>query len=124
MQGAAAEPGPATDDAARVQALEWADAARVTRQQVREMLSSGTTTLGEVFARAHEDPLVGQVKLLWALESVPGARKVDTRRALGALGIAEGTRLETLDQITTDRLGAAFDLGAGEPPAASAQDAR
>lgn len=104
MQDAAAEPGTADPEIDRARALEWADAARVVRHRVRDDLAEGRTTLAEVLQQAHEDPLVGQVKLLWALESVPGARKVDTRRALAALGIDEGTRLATLDEAATQEL--------------------
>ncbi|MFN7149578.1 MAG: hypothetical protein ACK4V6_08850 [Microthrixaceae bacterium] len=78
-------------------ALRWAASARSTRQQVRSELATGDTTLAEVLTRATTDPLVGQVKLLWALESLPGARKIDTRRRLAALGIDAAAPLSQLD---------------------------
>ena len=95
-------------------AIDWAAAARATRHEVRESLSTGRTTLADVLARASQDDLVGQVKLLWTLESLPGARKVDTRRQLAAMGLAESTRLSTLDPGTVARL-----LGAFGPQGAS-----
>ena len=85
---------------ARDDALEWAHAARAARHRVREELSSGATTLGEVLERARNDELVGAVRLGWALESLPGARKVDTRRALEALAIDGDAALGTLDERT------------------------
>jgi hypothetical protein len=61
-------------------ALAWADAARAARRRVRHDLSGGATTLPDVLAAA--DPFVAEVRLQWVLESLPGARKTDTRRAL------------------------------------------
>jgi hypothetical protein len=81
----------------REAALRWAAAARSTRHQVRSELAAGGTTLAAVLGRATSDPLVGQVKLLWVLESLPGARKIDTRRRLTALGIDAGAPLAQLD---------------------------
>lgn len=95
----------------RQHALDWASAARATRHEVRRTLSAGERTLAQVLADAQHDPLLGQVKLLWVLESLPGARKVDTRRTLAAMGLVEATRVGTLDRPTTDRLLAAFDDG-------------
>jgi hypothetical protein len=124
MAHVAAEPGAASDDIGRAEALGWASAARVVRHQVRDDLGTGRATLVDVLHRAHHDPFVGQVKLLWALESVPGARKVDTRRTLGALGIAEGVRLGALDAATTARLVAAFGPTGDEASAGPGQVAR
>lgn len=82
---------------ARDAALRWAASARSTRHQLRSELAAGDITLAAVLDRATTDPLVGQVKLLWALESVPGARKIDTRRRLAALGIDAAAPLSQLD---------------------------
>lgn len=70
--------------ARRSAALEWAGAARTRRLGVRQDLSRGLVTLPEVLAEASVDPLLAAVRLQWVLESLPGARKTDTRRALGA----------------------------------------
>ena len=66
----------------REAALEWARAARSARRQVRDDLSSGALELPDVLAAADSDRFLGTVRLLWVLESLPGARKTDTRRAL------------------------------------------
>jgi hypothetical protein len=126
VQDSAAEPGTADSDTDRARALEWAAAARVVRHRVRDDLSAGRTTLVEVLQQAHVDPLVGQVKLRWVLESVPGARKVDTRRALGAIGVDEGTRLAALDAATTARLLEVFAPAGSEQGSAgpSVEDGR
>lgn len=96
---------PGTRDAA----LRWAAAARSTRQTVRSELAAGDTTLAELLTAAATDPLVGQVKLLWALESVPGARKVDTRRRLATLGIVASAPMSQLDAEQRAAVLANFD---------------
>jgi guanylate kinase len=83
----------------RQAALDWARAARRTRESVRSGLSSGSTTLRQLLDRAGSDELVGAVRLGWALESLPGARKVDTRRQLGHLGLDPARPLDSLSQI-------------------------
>jgi len=98
--------GGAHDDRGR--ALEWASSARGARHEVREQLGAGRRSLADVLAQAHRDELIAQVKLLWTLESLPGARKVDTRRTLAAMGLDEARRLGTLDTATTEQLLAAF----------------
>jgi hypothetical protein len=89
-----------TTAAGRTAALDWAGRARAARHDTREQLRAGATTLTEVLDRALTDELIGEIKLLWVLESLPGARKVDTRRTLGQLGLDEGARLRTLDATT------------------------
>jgi hypothetical protein len=81
---------------------------------VRSQLAAGDTTLAETLARATTDPLVGQVKLLWALESLPGARKIDTRRRLAALGIDAAAPLAQLDGDQHAVILATFDPAVGE----------
>lgn len=78
-------------------ALEWARRAREVRHSLRDELAEGRTTLEGVLERAGHDELVGAVRLGWALESLPGARKVDTRRRLAALGLDGAMPLAGLD---------------------------
>lgn len=89
-----------TTDSSRADALDWAQRARAVRHDVRRQLGEGATTLPAVLDAAGHDGLVGELKLLWVLESLPGARKVDTRRRLGELGLDEGARLGRLDDTT------------------------
>lgn len=48
-------------------------------------------TLSECLTEASTDELVGRVKLLWVLESLAGAKKVTTRRALEGMSL-DGSR--------------------------------
>lgn len=63
-------------------------------------MGSGATTLSVVLDDAPTDDLLGRLRLLWVLESLPGARKIDTRRTLGRLGIDGDRALATLDDTT------------------------
>ena len=90
----------------RGEALDWAAAARARRDRVRDELRDGTTSLGDVLAGRLDDPELGVVRLLWVLESVPGARKVDTRRRLVELGVDASSPLSMLDDaLVTTLLG-------------------
>jgi len=104
--------------AARETALAWALSVRSTRYQIREQLRSEELTLSELLQLAQDDARVGQIKLLWALESFPGARKVDTRRQLGKLQISEMTLIGELNPTSTNAVLASF------LPLARAEDTR
>ncbi len=97
-------------DGSRDAALAWATAARDARHRVRRELRSGATTLGGLLDLAGVDELIGQVRLLWALESLPGARKTDTRRVLDRLGLDGGRLLGTLSAAELDTVLATFPL--------------
>ncbi|MHB1138776.1 MAG: integration host factor, actinobacterial type [Microthrixaceae bacterium] len=88
------------DRTSRGAALDWAGRARRARHDTREQLRDGELALAQVLDAAATDELVGELKLLWVLESLPGARKVDTRRRLGELGLREAARLRSLDEPT------------------------
>jgi len=81
----------------RSEALDWAQDARRARQRLHDDLAAGRTDLAEVLERSERDELVAAVKLLFVLESVPGARKVLTRRRLDDLGLDGRRRLGGLD---------------------------
>lgn len=93
----------------RDQALEWAAAARGARARLREALSSAATTLPEVLSDARVDPMVGSVRLLFVLESLPGARKTDTRRVLAELGLDGDRPIGGFDDDERALLLASFD---------------
>ena len=112
--------GPAdaggADNGPRGRALAWAAHLRGVRSSLREDLGAGTTDLGAVLGR-RGDPAVGAVHLLWVLESLPGARKVPTRRALAAMGIGERTPLAGLSDAEVAAVLERFDpRGAGSAP--------
>ena len=60
----------------RAAALEKAAAARTLRAELKEKLKMGSVTLPEVLAQAEGDDVVGKMKVLAVLESLPGVGKV------------------------------------------------
>ena len=94
-------------DGGRADALRWAAHLRSVREAVREQMADGRATLGEVLRR-REDPAVGAVRLLWVLESRPGARKVDTRRQMATAGLAESLCLAEMDDAQVEAVLSAF----------------
>ncbi len=98
----------------RRDALAWAAAFRDRRQELRAQLSAGATTLGEVLDRADRTD-DGALKLLFVLESLPGAGKVSTRRRLAELGLDETTPLRRLTPEQRRTVLCAFPMDASHP---------
>jgi hypothetical protein len=85
-------PPPLSDEQRRA-ALEKAAEARRVRAQLKVDLQAGTIGLEDVFARAEDDKVVADTKILVILESLPNIGKVRSRRTLGELGISERQRV-------------------------------
>ncbi len=56
----------------------------------------GALTLAELLEQAESDDIVGKMKVVSVLESLPGLGKVKARRLMAAVGIAESRRLQGL----------------------------
>lgn len=80
-------------------AFDWARQFRLRCAALRLDLQEGRLTLPLVLADRHHAH-DGAMKLLYVLESLPGARKVGTRRRLAELGVAEAAPLRSLDDGT------------------------
>ena len=80
----------------RQAALEKAAAARRLRAELKDKLKMGSTSLQELFDMADKDELVGKMKVLTVLESLPGLGKVKARRLLEECEISETRRLQGL----------------------------
>ena len=105
----------------RADALDWAARARAVRFALREQLAAGEVSLDDVLGRAGTDELVGAARLGWVLESLPGARKDDTRRRLAELGIDPAVPIDSLraEQVAVvrDRFGTpAGGIASSVPP--------
>jgi hypothetical protein len=85
-------PPPLSDEQRRA-ALEKAAEARRVRAQLKADLQAGAVDLEEVFARAEDDKVVADTKILVILESLPNIGKVRSRRTLAELGISERQRV-------------------------------
>ena len=80
----------------RTAALKKAAEARTARAELKEKLKMGSVTLPEVLAQAKGDDVVGKLKVLALLESLPGVGKVQARRIMEEIGISESRRVAGL----------------------------
>ena len=80
----------------RAAALKRAAEARTARAELKEKLKMGSTTLDELLAKADSDEIIGKMKVLSVLESLPGVGKVKARRLMEQFGISETRRVQGL----------------------------
>ena len=80
----------------RKAALAKAAEARRARAEMKELLRTGSLTLGEVFERAADDAIVANTKVFAVLISLPGFGKIKAKRLMEDLGIAENRRVRGL----------------------------
>ena len=82
----------------RAAALEKAAEARRVRAELKERLKMGSISLAEVFEKAESDDVVGKLKVLALLESLPGVGKVKARRKMDEIGISDTRRVRGLGE--------------------------
>ena len=82
----------------RQAALEKAAAARRLRAELKENLKMGSLTLKELLQQGDSDEIVGKMKVLAVLESLPGLGKVKARRLMDDVGISETRRIQGLGE--------------------------
>lgn len=99
---------PQLSDEQRKAALAKAAEARRARAEIKEKLKMGSLTLTEVLADASTDDMVGKIKVLAVLESLPGVGKVKARRTIEEIGISETRRLRGLGEQQRKALLLAF----------------
>ncbi len=87
---------PSLSPEQRQKALEKAAAVRRQRAELKDHLKSGRISLKQLLEQADGDETVGKMKVLAALESLPGTGKVKARRLMETIGISEGRRLQGL----------------------------
>ncbi len=68
----------------------------------------GAITLSELFERAADDDIVGKMKMLAVLESLPGVGKVKARRTMEEIEISETRRIRGVGKQQRESLLAAF----------------
>lgn len=87
---------PTLTDEQRAAALVKAAEARRVRAELKEKLKMGSLTLAELFAQAENDDIIGKMKTVAVLESLPGVGKVKARRTMEEIGISDSRRLRGL----------------------------
>ncbi len=80
----------------RAAALEKAAKARKERAEIKDHLKAGRVSLKELLDKAEHDEIIGKMKVLAVLESLPGIGKVKARRLMEEIGISEARRLQGL----------------------------
>ena len=102
---------PSLSPEQRQAALEKAAAARRQRAELKEKLKMGSTSLKDLLEQAQRDEVVGKMKVLSVLESLPGLGKVKARRLMEEVGISETRRIQGLGEKQRQKL---FEL-LGQP---------
>ena len=111
-------PPPLSDEQRRA-ALEKAAEARRVRAQLKADLQAGTISLTDVFARADDEKVVADTKILVVLESLPNIGKVRSRRTLAEIGISERQRVRGVGVRQREELVERFEAtGSSMPPEA------
>jgi excinuclease UvrABC nuclease subunit len=88
----------------RQAALEKAAVARRQRAELKEKLKMGSTTLKELLDEAERDEIIGKMKVVAVLESLPGVGKVRARRLMDEIGISDTRRIRGLGAQQRDAL--------------------
>ncbi len=87
---------PPLSPEARQKALDKAAAARRQRAELKDRLKMGSLTLKELIDQGENDDVVGKMKVLTVLESLPGVGKVRARRLMDEIRISEARRVRGL----------------------------
>ncbi len=87
---------PALSPDQRQAALQKAGAARRQRAELKEKLKMGSITLRELLDQAERDEVIGKMKVVAVLESLPGLGKVKARRMMEDVGISDTRRVQGL----------------------------
>ena len=80
----------------RQAALAKAAAARRQRAEIKDKLKMGSITLKELIEQSERDEVIGKIKVVAVLESLPGVGKVKARRLMEDLEISESRRVRGL----------------------------
>jgi hypothetical protein len=80
----------------RQAALEKAAAARRERAEVKNRLKNSGASISDVLQQGQVNEVIGKMKVLDLIQSVPGLGKVRARQVMERLGIAESRRVRGL----------------------------
>lgn len=88
----------------RQAALQKAAEARRARAELKEKLKMGSITLSELLAASAKDEIIGKMKVVAVLESLPGLGKVKARRLMEEIGISDSRRVQGLGKNQRETL--------------------
>jgi len=92
----------------RQAALEKAARARRERAELKERLKMSSLTLTELLDQAEGNDVIGKMKVVAVLESLPGVGKVKARRTMEEIGISDTRRVRGLGAQQRESLLRAF----------------
>jgi ATP-dependent Clp protease adapter protein ClpS len=92
----------------RAAALEKAAEARRARAALKVRLKNSGASLADVLADGETDDVIGKMKVVTVLESLPGVGKVRARRMMEQIGISEARRIRGLGAQQREALLKAF----------------
>ena len=78
--------------------LEKAAAARKQRAELKDRLKMGSVSLKELLDQGQNNEVIGKMKVLAVLESLPGLGKVKARRVMDEVGISDTRRVQGLGE--------------------------
>jgi hypothetical protein len=93
----------------RQAALEKAAAARRERAEVKNRLKHSGASLAEVLREGKGNEVIGKMKVLDLLQSMPGLGKVRARQTMERIGISESRRVRGLGANQIAALEREFD---------------
>ena len=68
------------------------------RAELKDRLKMGSVSLKELLDQGQSDEVIGKMKVINVLESLPGLGKVKARRAMDEVGISETRRVQGLGE--------------------------
>lgn len=80
----------------RQAALEKAAASRRERAEVKNRLKNSGASISEVLAEGQRNEVIGKMRVIELLQSMPGLGKVRAMQTMERLGIAESRRVRGL----------------------------
>ena len=80
----------------RQAALEKAAASRRERAEVKNRLKNAGATMSEVLAEGQKNEVIGKMRVIDLLQSMPGLGKVRARQMMERLSISESRRVRGL----------------------------
>ena len=89
---------PTLSSEQRQEALNQAALARRVRADTKDELRRGSLSFNDLLDLAKHDEMIGKMKVLSVLESMPGLGKVKSRRLMAEIGIASNRRLRGLGE--------------------------
>lgn len=93
----------------RADALAKAAEARRVRAQVKHSLKYSQGRISDVIALGKRDDIIGKMKVVELLESVPGVGKVKAVKVMEEIGIATSRRVRGLGEHQASALISRFD---------------